>query len=389
MAALISWLTVLLLGACAVLSSADVLAPMTIVATPENEAAVTKAMDLYMQALTTHEHEQAVTLYQRSIEAYPQFAGAYNNLAMVLSDNMSDLPRALKWLEMGARIALETNDSTNYAAIETNMGQLIRRHRTFDAAACMEAITHYDRAFAVKPTFVLALFSKAATLLDLGKLDEAEHLFRQVIAVEPLNDAAYFELGTLCFKRGDMIQALHYLDFVIQHSKSPHLVGAAMVNKGHCLTESGQHTEAMKTHEQALAFAADSSIAMANLVAARRVLCNWDGIEELHDRLVTRQEIDMNAGARTLSLAPYDSTLLDLPDSFRKTLAQYQSKPFEQLLTLQLAPRTLQEPINLDHQPAAPLRIGYLSYDFRNHVMALLTLGLLRHHDQHAVETYC
>lgn len=55
MATLIStWTLLLLLGTCAVRSAADVLAPAIIVATPENEATVTKVVGLYMQALATH-----------------------------------------------------------------------------------------------------------------------------------------------------------------------------------------------------------------------------------------------------------------------------------------------------------------------------------------------
>lgn len=390
MATLVSrLLLLLLLRTCAMFSTAEVLGPATIVTTPENEAAVTKAVALYMQALATREHDQAVALYQRSIESYPRFAGAYNNLAMVLSDSMGDLAGAMRWLEIGARVALETNDTMNYASIETNMGQLTRRDHMLDITANVQAITYYDRALAAEPMFILALMTKAATLLDIHKLDEAEQLFRQAIAVEPFNDVAHFELGTMYFKRGDMAQALHHLDIVIQRSQSSRRVSAAMDNKAHCLTEAGQHVEALKAFEQALEFNPNSAAALANLVTARRTLCNWDSVEELHDQLVRKQEMDIDAGVRTLSLAPYDSTLLNLPDPFRKTLAQYVSKQFEQLRTVQVSLRTLEATVSLGYQRVTPLRIGYLSYDFRNHVMAQLTLGLLQHHDPHAVETYC
>lgn len=363
----------------------------TIIATPENEAALLEAVELYRQARKAshlQQHDHAVDLYQKSIDVYPQLASAYNNLAMLLFEISNDRVRSLEVLEVGARVAVEANDTQNYAAIHSNMGFLQRRGREEDIGACLRAIAHYDRAITAEPTSVSALYNKGSALMGMNERAAAEEIYRQVLAFDPLHEDAHLDMGTLCFLRGDIEKALNHEDTVIQHSKSSKMVLSALNNKGQYLKESGRLLDALNVHEQSLAFAPDNAVALSNVVTSRRTLCIWEGLEELHDHLVHRQEIDIMAGTRTLSLLPYDSTLLDLPDTFRKSLARVQSKRFEQLQTLDL-PATAREQRTLQHQRTKPLKIGYISYDFRDHVMAQLTLGLIEHHDAHTVTTYC
>lgn len=385
----LSWSLVLLLLSAALdgLSGTTT----TIIATQENEAALLEAVELYRQARRAYHlqnHEQAVNLYQKSIQAYPQLASAYNNLAMLLFEISNDRARALEVLEVGARVALEANDTQNYAAIQNNMGFVHRHGLEEDIGACLHALTHYDRAIAAEPTSVGALYNKGSALMSMNKRDAAEEMYHQVLALEPLHEDAHLDMGTLCFLRGDIEKALSHEDTVIRTSKSLQIVMSALNNKGQYLKESGQLLDALIVHEQSLELAPDNAVALSNVVTSRRTLCMWEGLEELHDRLVQRQEIDMEAGTRMLSLFPYDSTLLNLPDTFRKALAHVQSKRFQQLHTLAL-PGILPKEVTLLHQRKKPLTIGYLSYDFRDHVMAQLTLGLLEHHDARFVTTYC
>lgn len=387
-----SLMLLLLLTCCSVLGyKVGFSSTAAITVAAKSRGAEAKALGLYSQALEatrTHDLDQAVKLYQESIDVDPQFALAYNNLARLVYNSLHDLPRALEFLDMGAYVALETDDMLTYAIIHTNIGQLIRQNLTTDASACLQAIAHFDRALAAQPMFVQALFNKASALLGLNKLDAAEELFLQLITLDPLHESAHLDLGALYLTRGDMHQAVHFLEVVIQHSKSPALVSAATSNKVQCLMESGRIAEALDVCERVLQTSPDDAYALANLAIARRTLCLWNGVEELHSRLVERLQRDIEAGVRMLALTPFNSMLLDIPDSLRKTLAQFKSREFEQLQRLEVLPSD-GSGIAMGFQHARPLRIGYLSYDFRDHVMAQLTLGLIERHDHRAVTTIC
>ncbi|TMW60248.1 hypothetical protein Poli38472_000290 [Pythium oligandrum] len=360
--------------------------------TPDNALALREAVQWYAQgqeAMENGDHTHAIDKFQRSIEAYP-LAGAFNNLGMLIFQTTQDEAQALDIFRRGAGIAKETNDTQNYASTYNNLGHLIRQRNRHSIAYCLEAIEYFDEALAANPDFIDALYNKASALHAMRQNQEAERLYRRVLELNPNYVGAHLDLGSIHFARGEIDEAVHHLDAVIALATSDFALLGALNNKGHFLKANEHYVEALQVHEHAVALAPENPMALVNLVTSKRTLCLWESIEEIHERLLHSIRLELLLRPKGVSLLPYDSTLLPVPDRFRKQLAEAYSKEAEQSATLELLP-----PVDLGivdaltDRPSRPLRIAYLTFDFRDHPMGHLTLGLLDTHDSSRVGSFC
>ncbi|DAZ99932.1 TPA: hypothetical protein N0F65_008739 [Lagenidium giganteum] len=351
---------------------------------PELAAQARKAVELYataQQLSAQGRRDDAISHYQQAIHVYPGLAGAYNNMAMLVFER-GDAVVARQLLEQGARVANATGDAVNFAAMHNNIGFIIREENQQSISLALDAIAHFDVSLEAVPDDVGALYNKASALHCMRRDVEAEALLRRVIAVDPRHVSAHTDLGAIHFARGDHEQAIYHQDQVINNPMATTTaIMGAFNNKGHFYKENGFLVEALKVHEQALVVAPEDAMALGNIVTAQRTLCIWNASEELHDRLVDLIDNELRHRPRGVSFLPYDATLLWLSDAFRKRIAMAHSLAVEQAQTLEL-------PVH-QRQPGAPLKIGYLSFDFREHPMGHLTLGLLEHHRATRVEHLC
>ena len=97
--------------------------------------------------------------------------------------------------------------------------------REGDRAAALAA---FEAAAAANPTRVGLKAEVATELRALGRLDEAEALLRQVLAIDPLHVASLAELGHIARRRGDRAAALAAFE------------AAAAANPTHARTEGGR-----------------------------------------------------------------------------------------------------------------------------------------------------
>lgn len=359
---------------------------------PELEAAAHEAVRLYRAAIaanTAKQETHAVQLFRASIAMYP-LSHAYNNLGLLLFD-LGDR-EALATFIHGAKVAQEANETETLAAIESNIGFVLRSQNMKSVALCLESIGHFDRALAIDPLHVQALYNKAAALYELREFGAAETLMYQVLALEPNHVAANMDLGGIFYSRSDITKAVHHQGIAIANAKTLSEKLGAIANKGSFLRGAGLLVQALEAFEEAYALASGDSMAVFNLVIGRRPLCAWHRIDELHDELI--EIVDRALSSPSLAytpLMPFEAMLLRVSDAFRKRLAVVDSRQTDQAVTLDIMPPRWLSKINGDISmpPETPLRIGYLSYDFRDHPMGQLILGFLESHDAHLVETFC
>lgn len=82
------------------------------------------------------------------------------------------------------------------------------------AAACLSngdtesALTHLKTALAAEPENELVLGMLASVYAQLGMDERATEFFEKILAVNPANPLARFQLGLLVFQRGQPEQAL-------------------------------------------------------------------------------------------------------------------------------------------------------------------------------------
>ncbi len=307
----------------------------------------------------------AVNSYQKVVALNPNHVEAYSNLGAALRDLGAFADAAAC-----CRQALERNP--HHVGALGNLGAALNELKLHD-----EAIACSRRALALDPHFVDAHNNLGAALKDQGKLEEAAISYRTALALRPDWSVLHFNLGSLLESEGkpddaaaSFAQALQIAPGFADASNSlgAVLLGQAKLqqaialfqhalqdaptrpkalnNMGNALLYHGRLEEAIATFEQALQGGADPSISFSNLLFSHN----------------------------------YHPTL-----SAEAIFAVYQR--WNEQLAAPFA-NYLPAPTNRP-DPAARLKIGYLSGDFRNHSVIHFAAPLIEHHDHSQVEVFC
>ncbi|KAL4114687.1 hypothetical protein PRIC2_014143 [Phytophthora ramorum] len=361
-------------------------AATVLVVTPENEASLTLAADLYHAAQEAAQVQDKERLFRESIEAYPEIAAAYNNLAMLIFERQDSKAEALKLLERGLQTAEATQDEENIANIRNNFGFIARSNGKFSVAYSLEALEHFDAALEINPDFVGALYNKASVLLALRRDMEAKELFLKVLELDPDAREAHMDLGRIYFEHGELEKALEHEDRVIQLATTTEQKLDGLHNKGVFLKEYNLIARALEVYDEMLELEPVKSYVLVDVMNAKRSFCDWRGMEKLENQVLAaaQQQLAFEVPEDPVVLLPFDSTLLKISDVFRKRLAMRASKQYEQPSTLELLPLPWSKNDVKWDRPLTPqrLKVGYLSFDYRDHPMGHLTLGII---EQHAV----
>ncbi len=205
-----------------------------------------------------------------------------------------------------------------------------------------EALAAYDRALQLEPSHAMAWYNRGVALRTLCRFEESADACRRSIALNPNYAPAHNNLGT----------ALEHL---------------------------GQLDAAQHCYREALRHQPDSKEALNNLACLLHVIGEFD------DSLATFR--------RTLQLHPGDalahSNLLYLllfhPDATPEMI-RAEHDNWNRLHALPLA-HLIPKHTN-DRNPDRPLRIGYVSPDFRDNVVARNALPIFRCHDREQFQLF-
>ncbi len=207
----------------------------------------------------------------------------------------------------------------------------------------------YRRALAIDPNLAMAHANLANTLRDLGQLDEAIVCYERALALQPNYANALNNLGLTRRRQGDLDAALDCYHRAL--AADPGHIDAAN-NLGNALKDAGQVEQAIDCFRHALARSPD--------LAAR--------------------------------LPVHHNLLYTLTFSDRATPLQIAAEQQEwaAIYAHPLMATATPHRINRDSQdPNRPLRVGYISPDFRLHPVGRFLLQLFRHHDRAQQEIVC
>jgi predicted O-linked N-acetylglucosamine transferase (SPINDLY family) len=306
----------------------------------EAVAAIREALRLkpdYVEALNNlgvalaaqGKNEEAIDCYQRVLGHRPDLVHTHNNLGNAL------LAQGQAEAALSAfRRALELNPSLG--EVHSNMGEALRVLGRLE-----EAATACRRAIELKPGHAEAYNHLGGVLADEGKSGEAIAAFRQALQLRP-------EFAEVCTNLGLALAKLERFDEAIDvYAETLRLKpgnAEASYNMGLALIEQGRIKEALEAHRRAVEWRPDSPSYRSTLI----------------------------------------STLLYDPQADSKILEEEQARWNQRFGDRTKAPR----PAN-DRNPDRRLRIGYVSPDFRDHVVGRNLRPLFRCHNKTEFEIIC
>jgi predicted O-linked N-acetylglucosamine transferase (SPINDLY family) len=229
------------------------------------------------------------------------------------------------------------------------------------------------------PLLYAVLFNYSVTLSDSGKLDKAQECLERAIALNPEFMPAYINLGRIYERLGKIGPAI--IQWSAALARMTTITGAAITHKTTALNQSARALEAVNQDEAAETMLRESleidrqqREVVQHLIALRQRQCEWPVVlpSERVDRSLLIE------GMSPLSAAAYtDDPLLQL------ALASQYNK-----LDVGMPGGAMSSWPGATRENAAPLRIGYLSSDLREHAVGYLMAEVLGLHDRSQVEVY-
>jgi protein O-GlcNAc transferase len=286
-------------------------------------------INLSASCLALGRNEDAEASARRALRIAPDQPGALVNLGNALY-NLGRLDEAAAAHES----ALTANP--RHADAQVGLG-LVRAAQGRFAAA----IEHYHEALRLNPRLRPALVALGRTLKTLGQHDAAAAAFRQAIALQHDDGAAWNGLGITLLAEGAVSEAIGCFERVPRGS--PQAL-AALTNLARALAMQGRYEEAIAGLREAIRRDPQPEVAWTSLLFA-------------------------------LSYAPG----IEPAEVFAEHVAWGRTR----------ARTTAPLRHDIPAESGRPLRVGYVSPDFREHSVRYFIEPILAHHDPAAVEVFC
>ncbi|HEY2342685.1 MAG TPA: tetratricopeptide repeat protein [Chthoniobacteraceae bacterium] len=374
--------------------------------------------------------DDAIAEYRKVLSLQPQHPDAWNNLGVALQAR-GDSAAAIEALKAALQFAPNDADAhynlgvslqaanrhdealeayreairldPSAARYHNNLGDAALRRGRID-----QAIAGYREALRIDVSFAPAQFNLGNVLRLIGRYAEAEVCYRKTLAIEPGNFLAAAKLGDVFAIRGELAQAMDAYQRAIE--LNPRYLDAYN-SLGIVLQEVRRNDEAIAIYRRILEIDPEHANAEGNLGAALSEAGQMDDALELSRRATVRNPQSAiahnnlagrlkNCGRIEEAIAAYRTAVALAPDvagihsNLVFTLSLSANVRGEEILAEARAWAARHEigPPKEGHQndrsSDRPLRVGYVSGDFCDHVVGRNILPILRAHDRQQFRIY-
>ncbi|MEN9211294.1 MAG: tetratricopeptide repeat protein [Thermostichus sp. DG02_4_bins_136] len=372
-----------------------------------------------------NQENKEVEYYRKAIEANPSYARAYNNLGAALSRKIKRQDAteiATQELNLSGQKSLLDEAQTvqlardyfqiaisiepNYAEAHHNLGVLYRTEKKLhlakhhlrlaieinpeqseywhslgcyylDFAKAEKAVKCFEKAIELNPGFAQAYNNLGLAYRLLQRKDDAEFAFYKAAELSQDFAEPYCNIGVTLFEQKKYDDALEHFQEAIR--LKPDLADAYFY-KGLTLSKQSRTQEAIDCYLQAIERKPNFAVAYQNLGGAYLEQCRLDKALDNY-----RKALDIapgfNGAMSNILMVSHYSENFDPVETFlehQRWGIRYQSQ-FQSYWKPYTNPKITQR----------PLKIGYLSGDFRLHSVNFFMDSIYEHHNQEKFQIYC
>jgi len=309
--------------------------------------------------------DEAITACRRALDLKPDFPNAHLNLgnALLAKNQLDEAIAAYR-----RALALDPD----YPEAHSNLGNALREKNQLD-----EAIAACHRALQNKPHFPGALNNLGNALRNQGRLDESIAQYRRALDLKPAYPEALSNLSVALREQGQLDQAIAACRRALELQPG---YAEGHNNLGIALNDNGQLDEAMAAYRRALELKPNYPGAHSNLGNALRAQGRLDDAIAAYRRALELKPDHTGAHGNLLYTLHFHPGCdpASISDQRRCWNRQF-SQPLKRFIPAH----------SNDRNPERRLRIGYVSPDFRDHVVGRNLAPLFERHDRDRFEIFC
>lgn len=300
---------------------------------------------------------EAERVYRDALGAAPDNVNALYNLGLLLAEQD-------RHDEAEAAYRQSLKIQPRQADVHNDLGNVLMDRLRFD-----EAEDAYRKAIALWPEYVDARFNLAILLLERRRLEEAWSQLQHCLRLQPDHANALNAMGNLLSQTGKWEEA----EKAYRHSLNIRPDSANIHgNLGNLLMELNRFPEAEAEFRQAVALEPTYGYALGHAANCARRNLDWSHAATDEANLIAAIERGISdIPPRILMSMPAVDARLQLEAT--RLASQGRVRPFLDKPPVHRPPGEAR---------GAPLRIGYLSADFREHAVMYLLGGVFELHDR-------
>ncbi|WP_160162733.1 tetratricopeptide repeat protein [Magnetococcus marinus] len=305
---------------------------------------------------------EAHTAFRTALGFNPHLGSAHHGLGRLL-EGAGELQAALQCYQQAVTLEGGLNSA------RFRLGRLWQR-----LGEPQQAKQAFAEILSQHPHFYLARLHLAECQQRLGEAQQAEQNYLLVIQQQASLPEAHNQLANLYTDQRHFAQAIHHYQAAIELRPS---VAMFHYNLGYVYLLQNDHATAAQHYSNAYRLDPQLGGALGSMILCDMMLCRWDRLEA-HIAGV-KALLGGERAQHAPPLVPFITTYLP------QIGAALQRQAGAQFTQLSFGAIMAQPPLAAAHRPRAtgsPLRIGYLSADFRNHAISRLAIGVLEGHDR-------